>query len=153
MWKMLSIGVAGVLLSAGAPPAAPVKWSFAAHALPDGRVRVDITATIDKGWHVYATELPSDQGPLPTALTFAVSDKFRTVDGVKEPEPEKADDPNFGMVLHYHSNSVVFSQVLARKDASSFTVNGEVEYMACNDQMCLPPVRVPFAVEVPALTK
>ncbi len=142
-----------LLASVDAGPIVPVKWVFAAKDLPNGQVRLDLTATIDQGWHVYATQLPSDQGPLPTAVTFAPSDAYYTVDGVKEPEPEKAEDPNFGMVLHFHTASTVFSQTIARKSAAGFTVSGEVEYMACNDQMCLPPVKIPFSIDVPALSK
>lgn len=153
MINVLPIAAMAFLTSGSLPLAAPVKWAFAAHELPNGQVRIDITATIDKDWHVYATELPSDEGPLPTAFTFTPSDKFSTVGGVVEPDPEKADDPNFGMVLHYHSNTVIFSQVVARKYSGTFKVDGAVEYMACNGQMCLPPLTVPFIVEVPALKK
>ena len=142
-----------LLVPVGAPPTVPVKWSFSTQDLPNGQVRVDLGATMETGWHVYATQLPSDQGPLPTAITFTPSDAYYLVDGVKEPEPEKADDPNFGMVLHFHSVPTVFSQTIARKSAAAFTVKGEVEYMACNDQMCLPPVKVPFSIDVPALSK
>jgi thiol:disulfide interchange protein DsbD len=148
-----TIIIAALALSTANPPDAPVKWTFNTEELPNGQVRVNITANIDKGWHVYATQLPSDEGPLPTVIALADDKRFYTVDGVKEPEPEKAHDPNFGMMLHYHSNTVVFSQVIARRGAQAFTVNGEVEYMACNDEKCLPPVKVPFAVEVPALSQ
>lgn len=130
----------------------PVKWTFSAHELPNGQVRVDLTATMEAGWHIYATELPSDQGPLPTAITFQAAADHDAVNGILEPEPEKADDPNFGMVLHFHSNTVTFSQVLARKSTGAFSVSGDVEYMACNDRTCLPPVKVPFTLEVPALS-
>lgn len=148
-----TIVIAALALAASMPSGAPVKWSFAAEELPNGQVRVNMTATMDKGWHVYATQLPSDQGPLPTVIALAQDKRFALVDGVKEPEPEKELDPNFGMMLHYHSNTVVFSQVIARRGIEAFTVKGEVEYMACNDVKCLPPVKVPFTVDVPALSK
>jgi len=51
------------------------------------------------------------------------------------------------------SDGRVHVAVTDNKTGEAFTVNGDVEYMACNDQMCLPPLKVPFAVEVPALTK
>lgn len=146
------LAATGLAMLLGAAPA-PVRWSFTATELADGRVRLDLAAEIEKGWHVYATRLPSDLGPLPTTVTFVSNAAYEPVDGVLEPEPEKANDPNFGMVLHFHSERVVFAQVIARRSSEAFSVQGEVEYMACNDQMCLPPVRVPFTIDVPARSK
>lgn len=152
------MSVPSLLLAAGivtvlAGPDAPVKWTFGAVELANGRVQVDLSAEMEKGWHLYATHLSSDHGPIPTRITFEADEAYYLVDSLKEPEPEMADDPNFGMVLHFHSNTVVFNQVIARRSTTSFTVKGQVEYMACNDRMCLPPVRVPFTIDVPALSK
>lgn len=152
---LLALLVTAASLSANDAPAGsvPVKWSFKAVELANGHVRIDMTASIDPGWHVYATQLPSDEGPLPTLITLKGSDRFTLIGTPAEPEPHKAHDPNFGMMVHHHSGTTVFSQVIARRTGDKFTVSGSVEYMACDDRMCLPPLKVPFALEVPALNK
>lgn len=144
--------LAVVLASFVAPrPAAPVKWTFTSTDLHDGRVRIDLTAALEPGWHVYATQLPSNDGPLPTVIAFTPDSNYELAGALIEPEPEKQEDPNFGMVLHFHSEVVTFSQTILRKGTGAITVSGEVEYMTCNDKTCLPPVKVPFTVVVPEL--
>ena len=130
---------------------APVKWTFAAVELPNGQVRIDMMATIETGWHVYATELPSDDGPIATSIIVAPGPQFTIVGTPTEPEPDKAYDPNFAMTVHHHSTKATFSQMIARRKPGSFTITGSVEYMACNDRMCLPPVTVPFSVDIAAV--
>jgi thiol:disulfide interchange protein DsbD len=135
------------------PVTSPVQWSFAAETLPNAQVRIDMKASIESGWHVYATALPSDEGPLPTVVEIDASEHFTLVGKVHEPEAEQAYDPNFAMDLWFHSGQPVFSQLIARKTTGAFTVTGSVEYMVCNDKTCLPPVKVPITVEIPALEK
>lgn len=150
MKALIAIALAPFLI---APASAPVKWSFAAETLPNAQVRIDLKAAIETGWHVYATTLPSDEGPLPTVVVIDASEHFTLVGKVHEPEAEKAYDPNFAMDLWFHSGEPVFTQLIARKTTGAFTVTGSVEYMVCNDKTCLPPVNVPFTLEIPGLEK
>lgn len=128
----------------------PVEWTFSAVGNEAGAV-VTARAQVDPGWHIYATELPQDGGPLPTLFRVEARDSVLWNGTVLEPEPEQEFDPNFGMPVHYHSGEVVFRIPVDHGGAGAFTVAGEVEYMVCNDEMCLPPTSVPFRVAVPAL--
>ena len=130
-------------------PKSPVAWSFSGQAQEDGRVRVSCVAQLEEGWHVYATVLPSDQGPIATSFRFEPSTAFTVVGAVSEPEAKEEYDPNFGMVVRYHGGAPAFEFLLQPTVQGPFTVKGEVEYMVCNDKTCLPPVAVAFAVEVP----
>jgi len=127
----------------------PITWSVDQVTTADGRVQVLLKATCEQGWHIYALTLPRDDGPIPTSVRVNTSPDFRA-GAVTEPEPEMAYDPNFGMELRFHSNTVAFVLPIERVAGSPFTVSGEVEFMACNDKTCLPPVAVPFSVTVPA---
>ncbi len=132
-----------------APPVtAPVAWSFSAAPIDDGRVNVELTARVDEGWHIYATHLPSDLGPIPTSFNIAPSDAFTIVGDWSEPTPVEEFDPNFGMIVRHHSGTPRFSIPIKPKVSGSFTVEGQVEYMVCNDKTCLPPVAVPFKLTV-----
>jgi hypothetical protein len=128
----------------------PVKFSFAAEAADDGTIMVHARATLDDGWYMYATELPREDGPLPTAFRLKPSPTYEVLDGVHEPEPKEGYDPNFAMVLRYHQKEAVFTRRLRPATAEALEVMGEVEYMCCTDRTCLPPVLVRFSLTVPA---
>jgi thiol:disulfide interchange protein DsbD len=133
------------LLAACAPAASPVQWKMSAVAAADGTVLVHCDAALEAGWHIYATQLSNDQGPIPTA--------FRLLEGsgvyivrIEEPPPVEEYDPNFGMVVRYHDGAPRFTLHTTAKAAGP--VSGEVEYMLCNDKTCLPPVALQFKVRV-----
>lgn len=129
-------------------PASPVKWHFHAASTGDGTVRVDIRSEVEKGWHIYATTLPSDEGPIATSIRIKPSADYALIGELVEPAPKEVFDPNFGMDVRYHEGSPAFSQVIKPAKPGAFDVEGEVEYMVCNDKTCLPPVVVPFKLRV-----
>lgn len=128
----------------------PVKWSFTADPAGGDTVVVHLTAVCEPGWHIYALTLPSDDGPLPTVITIQPDSLYHTAGPALEPAPQEKDDPNFGMRVAYHSGSTSFVQPVLRLTKGAFTISGQVEYMACNEMTCLPPVPVPFHLEIPA---
>ncbi len=135
------------------PPAGPVRWHFEAAAGPKDRVEVRLQATLEAGWHMYALELPRNDGPLPTVVRLHPGEGHKGTVELHEPKPVEEMDPNFGMVVRHHSGQPVFRVVTRRTTDQAFQLSGEVEYMLCNDRTCLPPVAVPFTLEVPAVTK
>lgn len=132
------------------PVTAPVSWSFASSVDAGGVVQVQLTAHIEEGWHIYATELPSDLGPIPTSIRVAPSDAYTVAGDLGEPVAVEEFDPNFGMVVRHHSGTPRFVIPIKPAVSGTFTVEGEVEYMVCNDKTCLPPVAVPFKLTVQA---
>lgn len=130
------------------PPAGPVSWSFSAKPAHEGQVTVEIVAKVEEGWHIYATKLESDMGPIPTSFHFEQSAAYVPVGGIREPQPEEVFDPNFGMQVRYHSGSPVFTQQFKVAQAEEFAVKGQVEFMVCNDKTCLPPEVVEFTVQL-----
>jgi thiol:disulfide interchange protein DsbD len=142
---MFSLLVA--LLAACAPPASPVQWKMSAVAAADGTVLVHCDASLGTGWHIYATQLSSDQGPIPTAFRLSEGSNTQLL-RVEEPTPVEEYDPNFGMVVRYHDGAPRFTLHTTAK--ATGPVSGEVEYMLCNDKTCLPPAVHTFAVSVQA---
>jgi len=136
---------------AAATPANPVTWKFTAAPAGDGTVRVELRAHVEEGWHIYATSLPSDQGPVATTIRINVSDDHVAVGPLAEPTPVEVFDPNFGMQVRYYEGSPVFTQVVKPTRPGSFDIVGEVEFMVCNDVTCLPPVKVPFKLHVESI--
>lgn len=138
-----------LVLSAMAP-AGPVNWSFLARPAENGKVAVELTAQVDEGWHIYATRLENDLGPIPTTIRFDKDQAWVPVGELAEPKPEEVFDPNFEMQVRYHSGSPVFVQLFRATDVGVYPLKGEVEFMVCNDKTCLPPEVVKFEIPVEA---
>lgn len=134
-------------------PQGPVGWSFIARYDAEGLLTISATASVQEGWHIYATRLENDLGPIPTSIRFEAIPELIPVGDLAEPTPEEAYDPNFQMQVHFHSGSPVFTQRFKPAVYAELVVKGEVEYMVCNDKTCLPPVVVPFMLTIPPETK
>lgn len=117
-----------------------VKWSQSACQIDDQKFELSFTAKMDEGWHVYAADLPSDEGPLPTTFTFTNdSGNYRLVGKMKEPQVEAIYDPNFDLDVKYHEGEVSFKQTIQWIGSGEPSeVLLEVEYMVCNEEMCMP---------------
>ncbi len=138
-----------LLVAAAARAGGPISWSFAAVPGKDGQVNVELRAQCEAGWHIYALTLPRDDGPLPTLIRIKADPAFKSGD-VQEPKAVEVEDPNFQMLVRYHDGAPVFVIPVERTSKGAFTVEGEVEYMSCNDKTCLPPQVVKFNVPVEA---
>lgn len=124
----------------------PVKWSFSVEQAGNEATLL-LKATIDKTWHLYSQDIP-DGGPIPTNFKFTPSRDYELESKVAEPEAKVFRDPNFEMDLKYFEKEVVFRQKIKLKSAKSFTVKGTLEFMACDDKMCLPPNEIEFSFQV-----
>ncbi len=129
---------------------APVSWSFSSAEDSDGNIELVMKASIEAGWHVYAMELPSDDGPIPTSFSFESSPNFSLEGKVKEGKYKTSYDPNFAMELNYFDNSATFIQEIKRLKDGAFKAKGMLTFMVCNDKMCLPPEDVEFEIAVAA---
>jgi len=123
----------------------PVKWSIEFKDLPSAEKEIVMKATIEKGWHLYDMNLP-EGGPIPTSIKWGVIQgaelSGKPVASVK---PVETFDKMFNMTIRWYANTVEFTQVIKITDYKKFKVSGEVEFMACNDETCLPPDRIPFS--------
>jgi DsbC/DsbD-like thiol-disulfide interchange protein len=150
MYRTLLI-LSSVLLSVLSFAGGPITWAFAADQVTDSTARITLTATCEEGWHLYALTLPRDDGPFPTIVRMDLSDHYVPAGGVIEPQPVEMEDPNFQMLVRYHTATSTFIVPMRRTSTKAVNVEGEVEYMCCNDKMCLPPVTVKFSVPLPAV--
>lgn len=126
----------------------PVKWKIKFDD-KNGAVEKEIlfTATADKGWHLYDMNLP-EGGPISTSFTF---ETLKGAELVGQPTssvtPTTVFDEQFQMNLRWYAGSVTFTQKLKVTDAAKFKAEGAVEFMACNDETCLPPDQIDFAFD------
>ena len=149
MKKLISsIMLALLALVAQAQILTPVKWKI---KLDDkgGAPEKEIvfTATADKGWHLYDMNLP-EGGPVSTSFTFETLNGAELIgQPVPSVKPTTVYDEQFAMNLRWYPGTVSFIQKLKITDPAKFKVEGEVEFMACNDETCLPPDQIPFSFD------
>lgn len=149
MKKLISsIMLALLALVAQAQILTPVKWKI---KLDDkgGAPEKEIvfTATADKGWHLYDMNLP-EGGPVSTSFTFETLNGAELIgQPVPSVKPTTVYDEQFAMNLRWYPGTVSFIQKLKVTDPAKFKVEGEVEFMACNDETCLPPDQIPFSFD------
>ena len=113
----------------------PVKFKTEWKSVSADEVEIVFTGKMEKGWHVYSTDLP-EGGPI--SATFN-TDKLEGAEvvGKLKPAGKEIDkmDPIFGMQVRF------------------FEVSGYLQYGACNDENCLPPTNVEFSFKGEAAGK
>lgn len=125
----------------------PVRWSYTAKKTSKNEALVYVTATLDKGWHLYSMYVKPG-GPQPTKFKFEKSKAYELAGNTIEPAPTVRLEPEFMMEVGYFETSVTFQQKI-KLTGKKATVKGAVKFMVCNDDQCLPPEEVKFTVEVP----
>lgn len=126
----------------------PVQWSFSSNKISDTEYEIIATATIQEHWHVYATKLESNDGPVPTKLSINDNQEVEIVGEVVEVGNKKNEyDENFMMQLQYYENKLQLKQKIKLKNPTQ-TVSGMVNFMVCDAEQCLPPMDIPFEVDL-----
>ncbi len=154
--RQIVAAIVFVLLAqaAHAQPAAkkkldPVQWSLAAEqaeAVPGGRVVARLTATIEQGWRLYAPSTPTDGplgGPNPTELLLAESPAIKSWKFF-QPPPVVKHDPYFDMDSKIYQGEAVFwleAELTDDAPLGELALEASARYSACDDKICLRPVR------------
>ncbi|MFQ5335928.1 MAG: protein-disulfide reductase DsbD domain-containing protein, partial [Flavobacteriales bacterium] len=122
-------------------------WQFKSKALGNNRFQLQLIAGIDAGWHIYAQHLEGT-GPIPTSFKFEPGSGYQLIGAVAEPKAESEYDPNFDMELKYFEDEAVFRQEVQLIKAGDITIQGELEFMVCDNKQCLPPETVDFSFKL-----
>lgn len=125
----------------------PVKWKIKLEDSGTPEKEIVFTATADKGWHLYDMNLP-EGGPVSTTFSFEILKGAELVGKpVSSTKPTTVYDELFSMELRWYAGTVSFTQKIKVTDPAKFKIAGELEFMACNDETCLPPERVEFSFD------
>ena len=131
------------LFTAASAQEMPVKFTVQQKQVSPTEVDVVFTAKIDKGWHVYSTNIP-DGGPTAATMHTDKAEGAQPMGAlIKQGKEISEDDQIFGMRLSYFENAVTFIQKY-KITAKTYNIKGYLEYGACNDEMCMPPSTVDF---------
>lgn len=123
----------------------PVKWEIKLEDSDSSVKTLLFSAKLDNGWHLYDMNLP-EGGPISTSFNYETLKGAKTIGS---PVPSKKAttvyDEQFEMNLSWYAHEVSFTQKLEITNPKAFKVEGYVEFMACNDENCLPPDKESFS--------
>ena len=125
----------------------PVTWTFTSKKLANGNFEIHMTATMEKGWHLYSQTQPDDAIAMPTTFTITSNPLIEVVGKIREEgKMEKFHDKELELSANQYSKSVNFVQTVKLKGKIKTSFTGSVEYQTCDDKKCLPPKTVNFKV-------
>ncbi len=125
----------------------PVIWSIEKKQTGPQTIEVIFKAKIEAGYHLYGTEIPED-GPRATSVVFEKLEKAEKNGKLQVSplsKPHKKYDSKFEMELVWFDNEAIFIQKINSPDPSKAVLEGYIEYMVCNDQVCLSPTQEHFS--------
>lgn len=125
-----------------------VKWAFSSKKIADKTYEVRLTANINGDYHIYAQNAGVD-GPLPTTISFT-KNPLLNIDGKTKESGKlvKKFESAWSGNVNYYEKTVEFIQVVKVRGAAKTNLIGKVEFMACNEEHCLPPAEVEFSVNI-----
>ena len=112
----------------------PVSWSFKLVDDNTANPKIEMTASINPGFHLYAVENPAG-GSNPLEFYFDVKGAQLVGKPVANKAYTKEFDDTFEVDQYFYSNSVTFTQKL-KATAPEFIVSVEIKGQACDDQGC-----------------
>lgn len=138
-WLLMAILCLPVLAQMQDPVQFKTEWK----TISDNEAEIVFTGTIERGWHVYSTDL--EEGG-PTSATFNIDQiKGAELVGKLTPKGNELDmmDPVFGMQVRFFEGTAVFVQKI-KLTGGDYNITGYLNYGACDDQNCMPPTNVEF---------
>ena len=125
----------------------PVSWTFNSKKISDNIYEIQMTASIQQGWHLYSQSQPKDAIAQPTSFLFNKNPLVELDGKVKElGNLEKFKDKELDISANQYSNKVVFTQRVKLKGKAKTNVTGKLTYQTCNDEKCLPAKTINLSV-------
>jgi thiol:disulfide interchange protein DsbD len=122
----------------------PVTFNYSVVKKGNNVYEVRIKAMLQPKWHIYSVTNPEGGAQ---ATEIKINDG-KVVGTVKEKGKMKtAFEKEFGVNQKFFENSVDFVQLVQLKPGNK-KITGTVNYMVCNDRMCLPPKEVEFKIKM-----
>ena len=146
LYKIYASAAACLLSLLAISPAAAQQVVLSAKATPveQGVSQIELTATIERGWHIYDTAYVAG-GPQNTIITFDLPEGASLEGGLSvSPAPERRKDDVFGCEVGTWEGTVVFSQKIRHGAAGNVTVTAE--YMTCTGGECSMPAEQSVSV-------
>jgi thiol:disulfide interchange protein DsbD len=121
-----------------------VKWSF---SFDETTSSIVLVGDIDPTWHMYSQQTNPNSGPVATSVNIQKNKNIVVKGNAKELiEVHKVFDKNFEAEVFLIENQ--YKATVPLKIKKNTLVEGTVSYMVCDETKCLPPIDVPFKIQV-----
>ncbi len=125
----------------------PVTWTTSWEHIEGDRYLLIFSAEIEKGWAVYSQYLESDEGPVATSINFDDPSSFELISKSTESGHKKEGfDALFEMNVVKFMDTYRIDQEVSAKENQ--VIKGYINYMTCDEEKCLPPTDVEFALSL-----
>lgn len=123
-----------------------IRWTRAVEPVSANEADIVFTATVSRGFRLYAADIDPNVGPTPTSLLIDNITGGELIGSLTaDSKPSSKYDPNFEANISYHAGRVSFRQRVRVVKPEKFALEGAVRFMVCNDEMCFPPSSEEFA--------
>jgi DsbC/DsbD-like thiol-disulfide interchange protein len=103
----------------------------------DGVLIVNIAATIEKGWHIYA-QTQSPDGPMPLRIAIESGAPYELAGTVGGTKPFMRHDPSFNLDTQFYTESFFLSVPVKATAGIQSGVPLTVRFQMCSDTTCMP---------------
>ncbi len=125
----------------------PVNWQATYKSISASEGEIIITASIEKGWHTYSQK-ESDAGPIPTSFKFDANKNYQLVGKTEESNSHEEFVKAFEAKIFVFKDKAEFKQKVKIISTGKLDITLKVDFMCCNDAMCLPPKTITLSVKV-----
>ncbi len=130
---------------------APVTWNYKLIQGDMPEVVLHIDAQIAPGWHIYSLNIQPG-GPLPTRFVFDQDRGYSLAGKMNEAgNAIRYYDKLYEMEITWYAEKVSYTQRLAVNQPAS-SITGRVNYMVCNEHVCI-PVEKKFSINAEGIYK
>lgn len=131
------------LVSLAGPAADKINWNFSSKQVNDSTFNLIITADLVPGWHIFSFNPGGDGSMIPPDFTFNANSHVRLLGEMKEKGTLEHEDTKDVMgIINYYTGKVTYTRTAVITQPT--TLSGEIYFMVCDDQMCLPPETISF---------
>lgn len=124
----------------------PVRWTVkTVEDVSARRVTLEMTASIDAGWHMYSNLIDPSVGPTPLTVDIKEMQGLKPVGELTASKSAvKKFDDVFGAELSWWTGRVTLKRTFD-VTADKYKLAGAIRFQACNDRNCLPPTKEQFS--------
>lgn len=120
----------------------PVSWKIDTVKIGPLTYELKIKAIVKETWHIYTQDASKAGLGTPTQIIFEENSNVELIGATQE----KGIGQESGKSLSYYSKEVTFTQTLKLKSKEKTDLHITIKYMACTNQMCIPPSSKQFSI-------
>ena len=126
---------------------APIIWKASYMPISATEGEIVVQADIKKGWHTYSQQ-PNNAVPIPTLFSYKESKDYQLNGKTVENNAHEEFDKALGEKLLVFVDKAEFKQKVKLNTKRPQTIFFKVEFISCDNKMCLPPTTIDLSVKI-----